>query len=332
MLRIHFTDEDLTRVRVAAAPDPLWEVLLSLHLLGKPDGEVVFGQWRRRTIARLLPAMRVLFQLAPPSGYSPDFLTPTASSSGVEPGIDAILTTPRQRLRRELALLASGQLSIAWRRPLAEGDPVTLRRLGEALHLYHRRVLAPDWNHIRARFDVDRAGRARAFADGGTDRVLGGLHPAIRWEQPVLYIGARRDGDIWLHGQGLRLLPSFFCWRDPITLYDPDLPPVLVYPIEHELGWAGPPAGPHAESAASHRLAALLGRTRAAALQTIDSGCTTTGLARRLSISPASASEHATVLREAGLVVTQREGNAVHHTLTPLGSELLNKGHVLRTQ
>ena len=33
MLRIHFTAEDLTRVRVRADPHPLWEVLLSLHLL-----------------------------------------------------------------------------------------------------------------------------------------------------------------------------------------------------------------------------------------------------------------------------------------------------------
>lgn len=332
MLRIHFTDEDLTRVRVANAPDPLWEVLLSLHLLGKPDGEVVFGQWRRRTMARLLPAMRVLFQLAPPNGYSPDFLTPAAGSAGVEPAIDAVMATPRRRLSRELALLNSGQLSNVWRRPLAEGDPMTLRQLGEALRLYHRMVLAPDWSHIHARFDADRAARARAFLDGGTDRVLGGLHPAIRWEQPVLHIALRRNGDIRLHGQGLLLLPSFFCWRDPITLYDPDLPPVLVYPIEHDLSWASSTAGRHADSAASRRLAALLGRTRAAALQTIDSGCTTTGLARRLSISPASASEHATVLREAGLIITQRDGNAVHHTLTPLGNELLNEGPVPGTR
>ena len=43
-------------------------------------------------------------------------------------------------------------------------------------------------------------------------------------------------------------------------------------------------------------------------------------------MSLASASQHAAVLREAGLVVTLRHGNAVLHTLTPLGAALLRGG------
>jgi DNA-binding transcriptional ArsR family regulator len=70
-------------------------------------------------------------------------------------------------------------------------------------------------------------------------------------------------------------------------------------------------------------LAALLGETRSAALDVISDGCTTSQLARRLRISAATASHHATVLRSAGLVLTQRAGSAVLHTLTPLGSRLL---------
>lgn len=52
-------------------------------------------------------------------------------------------------------------------------------------------------------------------------------------------------------------------------------------------------------------------------------GCTTGELARRLDISPAGASQHATVLRRAGLVLSTRRRNLVLHTLTPLGRALL---------
>ena len=43
-------------------------------------------------------------------------------------------------------------------------------------------------------------------------------------------------------------------------------------------------------------------------------------------ISLAAASQHASVLRDAGLITTQRQGRAVLHVLTPLGTELLKAG------
>jgi DNA-binding transcriptional ArsR family regulator len=42
-------------------------------------------------------------------------------------------------------------------------------------------------------------------------------------------------------------------------------------------------------------------------------------------ISPASASEHAKVLRDAYLIETSREGRAVRHSLTPLGATMLGQ-------
>ena len=49
-------------------------------------------------------------------------------------------------------------------------------------------------------------------------------------------------------------------------------------------------------------------------------------LASRAGISLAAASQHASVLRGAGLIVTRRQGGAVLHVLTPLGAELLQAG------
>lgn len=73
----------------------------------------------------------------------------------------------------------------------------------------------------------------------------------------------------------------------------------------------------------SRDLSALLGATRAAVLEAIADGGSTTDLALRLGISPSSASEHAAVLRGAGLTVSIRSRNQVRHRLTPLGAALL---------
>jgi DNA-binding transcriptional ArsR family regulator len=43
-----------------------------------------------------------------------------------------------------------------------------------------------------------------------------------------------------------------------------------------------------------------------------------------LGISQAAASQHATVLRNAGLLISQRDRNTVLHTLTALGQAMLD--------
>lgn len=90
--------------------------------------------------------------------------------------------------------------------------------------------------------------------------------------------------------------------------------------------WA-PARTPHRTgSTVAPHLAALLGRTRAAVLITIAEHplCTTTQLAARTKISPASASEHATVLRKAGLTTLTRNRKQVQHSISPSGLTLLN--------
>ena len=124
------------------------------------------------------------------------------------------------------------------------------------------------------------------------------------------------DQEMRLDGRGLLLVPSYFCWRYPVTLADPDLPPVLVYPAERAQRPAAAPS--------DHRaLAALLGGTRAAALAAIGDGCSTTELARRIGISAAAASQHATVLRNAGLIASHRQRNTMLHSVTSLGASVL---------
>ncbi|WP_439660000.1 ArsR/SmtB family transcription factor [Lentzea sp. HUAS TT2] len=293
----------------------LVEILLSLHVLRQRSATPVFGTWRAAVRTTLPDDTRWLMQLAPPVGYSPDFLTPTAGSCAVDAGIDAVLSTPVESLRADLEQLACQQRLDPRTHRLADGDTATLDSLGEALRAYHRHALAPFWAEVRAIVDAERAVRARSFLDAGCEGVLAALHPTISWSRPVLSIESRfPHRDVHLHGQGLVLVPSYFCWERPIMLRDQSRTPVLVYPIARDL---------HVTSAGKRPLEALLGRTRAAALEVIATGCTTTELARRLGISAASASAHASVLRDAGLAVAQRHRNSVLHTASALGVELL---------
>nr|BFE74634.1 hypothetical protein GCM10020092_079350 [Actinoplanes digitatis] len=76
MLRIHFTAEDVGRVRVQSQPDPMWETVLSIFRLQDRGLPLVFHEWRRT--AALTCSRDDLAMLRPliHGGYFPDFLTP----------------------------------------------------------------------------------------------------------------------------------------------------------------------------------------------------------------------------------------------------------------
>ncbi|MEV6316126.1 helix-turn-helix domain-containing protein [Streptomyces sp. NPDC051776] len=326
MLRIHFTGLDLARIRIAARPDALWESILSFHRLRDKRGASVFRQWRGETRTRLNGETRLLASLVPTRGYFPDFLTPPEGAIGVEPAIEALRETPDHRLHRDIRLLGKQRSRQAWVHALGEGDTGAIGRLIGSLRSYHKAAIAPYWPHVRAQIEADRAARGRALLDGGADQLLTSLPPMMRWRSPVLEADYPVDRDLYLSGRGLLLQPSFFCRSTPVTYYDRELSPVLVYPVQHteESAPSTAPVRSYAEDPAS--LGKLVGHTRSAVLQTIGQGCTTSELARRVGVSAASASQHASVLREAGLVLTLRHGNAVLHTLTPLGAALLRGG------
>ena len=324
-LRIHFTDDDLTRLRLALAPDPMWESLLSMHMLQTSDGPVVFDRWRRRTRQALTPPLAQVLRLAPPLGYSPDFLTPAAGEAGLESGIAALLRTPRRRLRQDLRELVRGQRAVpAWAHPLAEGDSGAVRTLAARFRAYFDVAVAPYWGHLRSWFTAERTARSRALVAGDISALLSGVHIRGSWAPPVLTLhGLPGNRDMYLDGRGLLVLPSFFCWRAPTVLRDPTLPPVVTYPMLHGAGADADPVAGARGGLPDRLLEPLLGRTRAVVLRTAASGLSTSEVAHAVGISPATASHHVGVLREAGLVSTQRAGSAVLHTLTPLGHALL---------
>jgi DNA-binding transcriptional ArsR family regulator len=320
-LRIRFTASDVGQVRIAERPDVLWEILLAAQMLQTQDGTVVFGSWRRRAQRRLGAPLREVLALAAPQGYSPDLLTPTEAEQGLEAGLEAVRQVPRARLLSELGALSPARRASPAVSGLAEGTARALTRLTEGMGAFHGSLLAPFWPQIERQLAADRAKRASAVLRGGVDHLLATLHPTVRWRPPVLDLTSGPFArDLHLDGRGLRLVPGFFCWQHPIVLRDPGLPPVLVYPIEHDPRWSSPP-GPKPGSRSE--VAALMGRTRAAVLEESAVGRSTTELAKLLRISPASASEHLKTLREAGLVTSRRYATATVHLLSPLGRALL---------
>jgi DNA-binding transcriptional ArsR family regulator len=328
LLRIHFTGQDLENIRVARSPDPLWEIVCSVCRLQNQEGRLAFGPWRREVHGRIRRggaprrAATALRSVVPFATYIPDFLTPPieGESVGLEDGIDRVLATPRRQLRQELELLtASGGNPFAGA-ALARGDTEALTLLGGILRTYHESFIAPVWDRIDAVVSADVARRSRALVTGGTRALLDTFRPMAVWQPPVLEVDYPVERDLHLEGRGLLFVPSYFCWRRPITLVDATLRPVLVYPADKTVVPASA-AGPA-------ELARLLGPTRAALLyEAAAFDCSTTSeLAVTVGVSLPSASQQLTVLREAGLLASRREGKYVLHTTTPLGRRLLGLG------
>ena len=320
MLRIHFTAEDLSRVRLAGAPDPLWETVLTLFRLRSRNTPLVFDGWRREAVGRSQRSALEMLMPLTPGGYFPDFLTPGEAARGLEAGIDAVLSTGKERLQTEIGLLKMpNQRPPTHIQALARGDVESLHRLGAALREHHRTVVAPYWTEVEAQIEVDRLKRTRALLEGGCEGLLDSFRPNMRWSYPVLEADFPADQDLYLEGRGLLLVPSYFSWNTPDALYDSSLSPVLVYPIQHDLKLTGKAPG----QGSGESLSALIGATRAWILGAVDAGCTTSELARRVGVNPSSISQHTAVLRDAELIRTTRIGKSVMHTVTPLGRSLL---------
>ncbi|GAQ59392.1 ArsR/SmtB family transcription factor [Streptomyces acidiscabies] len=325
MLRIHFTLTDLARTRLADAPSPLGVTAFSASRLVHRTGTSELDLWRRTVRTALKPSAPPLLSGLTPTSSShpvPRFLRPQQGLHTLEEELDRLLATPRQELRADLEYVAQHRSLPGWARELADGDRAAAARLAQSIRDYHRIAVAPYWRGLASTIAADLAERARQLRHGGLEQVLSTLHPRMRWRPPHLEIEAPDDLDFHLGGRGLLLAPAAFMSYVPC---DPDEERATEQPtLYYDVAGDGPPRalatglhGPHGG------LAALLGHSRAAVLEVIAEGASTSQLARRVGLSIASASEHATVLRHAGLVTTHRTGRTRHHSLTPLGAELL---------
>jgi DNA-binding transcriptional ArsR family regulator len=328
MLRVHFTGDDLARTHVGATFGPLAETVFSLDVLARDGPTTSFDGWRDR-LPR--PARRGAGPLRDllPRAWVFDLIMITGRVSGIDEGLDALRSAPRPVVKAELE--ATAKLFTpppAWAAGLLDRNGRTRELLATALHRHYADAVAPCWTRARALLDAVRRRLVHTLGERGVTGLLTSLHPAIRWRPPILEIAtpAFSDHDCHLEGRGLVVVPSLFCPPGyPVCedACDETVPLVLFYPAIRDLADVRTILGSGTSSPES--LVALLGRTRTNVLQAIaDGACTTRELAGRSGASPSSASQHAAVLRSAGLVATRRHGSAVLHTLTPLGARFLD--------
>ncbi|NGO69264.1 winged helix-turn-helix domain-containing protein [Streptomyces boncukensis] len=329
-VRVHLTARDLARTRIARGPSLAVELRLAAATAQLPGqlrpGE--FDDWQRSVSERLAPETRTVLSLLSAARPCPPFVVPGAVRSAGELR-EEVLRTPRRRVREELSGIAEyGHVLPRWTSALGD-DPRALAWLAGTLEEVYTQALEPHWPRIQAVAAADRADRAARMADEGVESLLAGLNPGrVSWRPPVLELAfpcVREQVDIRLRGQGLLLVPSLFAAAvGAIDAREEAF--TVVYPVRYAPSCcplsapAGPvPLGPFPEAAA------LLGRTRAAVLAATAHypGSTTTELARRAGIAPASASAHTAVLRSGGLVSTVRDYRGAHHSPTAEGLRLL---------
>jgi DNA-binding transcriptional ArsR family regulator len=312
MMRLRFDVADLARTAFTL-PGPYCELAVSAQLLQQPA-----SPFRRLWLARrsrLAPLARQLLDIVPAHGSVPEFLCPEATSC-LDEALDRVQSTPAARIQAELGELPWPSPPSPWVRDLARGRVDALAELGVVMHAYHDDVVAPLWPGIEHAVSAELSHRAWQVASQGIAATLNTLHPRIRWQDGVLEVDTPIDGDIDLAGRGLRLMPSI--WTRPGVALG-WTQPTLCYPLPSTL-WErrGLLSDDHHDA-----LVDVLGATRARILRALLAEHTTSGLARALEISTASASMHAASLRDAGLVSSRRDGRAVRHVLTALGQRLL---------
>jgi DNA-binding transcriptional ArsR family regulator len=321
MLRVPFTAEDVARTRFAPSPAPMLELTAAVATLQQRDP--LFAPWRRRAGRALPRTAAPLFELVPESWAGPLFLDPV--SLGFGEGLDLVLSTPATAARDELHKVITDRARITpWIRSLEDHDRAAWHELRAAVVSGYEVLLARHWPQIRACYQAELELKGRQWASAGVGAVLATVHPGTRWDGSVLHIPIESRLCVDLGGRGLILMPSVF-WRGrPLFTWHPDGARVMVYPAATPLPLAL--AGRTGDDRSRSSVVALLGGNRAGVLAAATSASTTTELARAAGISLASASEHATVLRNAGLLTSRREGRRVSHTVTWLGQQLLAGG------
>ncbi|MFF3644531.1 winged helix-turn-helix domain-containing protein [Streptomyces sp. NPDC002564] len=327
--RIHFTAEDLARTRVATTLGVAAETLDSIKRLRAGDSTPAFHRWRTAVGAESAGSLREqagpLLALMPDRGPQIDMASLAGDATDIDEAVDHLLAAPRALVRLEVEYLDIHPAHRAWAGLLAGGDRAARLELAEALRACHRAAVAPYWQQMHSHLTSVRTDYVHTMAEGGVERLLETVGiPLVRWRPPVLEVRHPCESDIHLRGRGLIIVPTVFSSQQAEVLHSPvdeEQPPVLALPTVG--GRAHGSALWISRGPAERSLEDLMGRTRAAVLAAAAEGCSTTELARSLGISPATASQHASVLRKAALITTRRDGKAVLHMTTRLGAALL---------
>ncbi|MER8041738.1 helix-turn-helix domain-containing protein [Streptomyces sp. NPDC094032] len=186
VLRIHFTADDLARVRFAPRPAPLQELHAALTTAVAPRAEPLFGPWRGRVL-RTLPAASAPLADLVPAGRPPSFLD--AVGDTLAAGFEHIRSTHPDTVRSELERVYGAGPAPRWLRALHAGEETAWRTVRRAQRAAYETVLAPVWPLVQDLHRDEFARHALSVAEHGLSGGLTALAPGSRfhagvWEWP----------------------------------------------------------------------------------------------------------------------------------------------------
>lgn len=325
MYALRLTSDDIARVRFAVSP--LWEVCHAVRALVDTRQHPYHLPWLdqvRPQVADLdvLP----LLAIQPLTGYTPDLIAPVPEHPRATAAeqLAQVRSTPLRHVETELrrAFTERGNQPVpAQVAGLAERPREARARIADALEACWEVMVAPYWPRINDLLTADIAHHSRLLADHGLERLFPSISPALSWRDRTLLVDAgprsmeRRPS----RGRGLLLQPSAFGWPRVFAVIDEPYQPAVVYPARGVAELWQP-----AEESIDAHLATLLGGTRAKLLASVREPASTTTLARRHDLAPATVSQHLAALSGSRLVTSRRNGREVFYRTTELGDALLS--------
>ncbi|HEY0815274.1 MAG TPA: helix-turn-helix domain-containing protein [Pseudonocardia sp.] len=331
MLRIELDQHALAAIRFAISPLHTTEGVLR-SVARHPANRQWAHPARAALRAQQLSLLAGLFGGA--AGYVPDFLVPGPAgfSGDVQQELHQVATTPARRVRDELQLTVRGldgshPDSARVRRTLLAaldgGEAALASRVAAELERFWTVAVFRRWPGLRDRMDADIVRRSHVTARYGLSSMLAGLGSGIVWKDGEL----RASGRVSAHVTGVRqlvLIPAVISGRAGSLIDQSDRTdpanrrhPIVYYP---------PFAHAEGRSQRGDPAADLLGATRAALLADLPASRSTTELAHRHGLSPATVSHHLGVLLRAQLVTRSRDGRRVLYRQVTRGRELLDGG------
>lgn len=248
--------------------------------------------------------------------YRPDFLDPSPLSSEptFEEGLAALLATPTEQVYAELVDATVGQPADV-RRGLLDDPDRAISGAAAAVRRLWKAAVEPEWPSMRQALRAELLDRALQVNREGLRAVIPRLHHSTACQGDTITV--ERPVDVVADcPKGLLLVPSLFI-TDRVQCTTADhWTPAIYYPASGRYLWAAPPT--------PRSLDRLLGTTRAKILAALATPLQTTVIAGLVDVTPPTASEHLTILRQAELVDTSRTGRTATHELTSAGHALLD--------
>lgn len=314
--------DDLAAIRFGISPGH--ELCHAIRALHRPDHHPLQWGWMRSTRGAIPRAdFEVLALLIRDDGYFPDFLTST-------PTWDLTPEDEAERLRdidderfevdmTKVLVRTEGSARRAAVQRMLDHPDRARAMIAEAWLSVWNTGIAPVWTQLERLLRADIAVRSRRIAESGIGGMIATLNDRVEWADGAVRVTMRIWSEIVdCRGSGLVLVPSVMGTSGCNVLTEPPAQPTLFYPAQGvSAEWARDPTG------VTDALGALLGPARARILLDAHEPRTTSQVARDSALAISTASHHLTVLRDAALLSSTRDGARMLHRRTPLGEALV---------